>query len=556
MLDQKRQLIRAKVKEFPTSSGCYLMLNQQNEIIYVGKAKNLQYRVLSYFKAIHESIKTKALVEQIDDIEFILTSNEVESLVLENNLIKQHKPKYNIRLRDDKSYPYIQWNNQELYPRLEYTRRVKKNKNYSQLGPFPEGFSFGRSLYKLVKLLKLRDCSISEFSKRKTPCLLYQMDQCSAPCVRLVSPEEYNQHFQMIIKFIKKPSKQSELIKFINQRIEEAAHLEQFEKALQYRDIAKELENYCDHFEIQKVENLSIEENSDFIGLAVNGHECDVSIYKVRQGRLIATSHFYWFNLDSTDEEASSIESQLLDFYRQSADVPEKIITPWDKEKNAIFLAALSKLNNRIIKLQVLTGSKSFAPLLEQAKLHAIEKARIRTEEQKQTLPALEDLQTLLNLAQLPRVIECYDIAIWQGSSPTASQVVFIDGRPSKADYRYYHLEIRDEGNNDFAMMKEVISRRIKKGKLPDVILIDGGKGQLSTVKKIFQELSIDLPVVALAKEKNGKKERIYLDVTGKSLDLDYSLRASKILIHIRDEAHRFSRKLHHHAEKKRLLGI
>ncbi len=556
MLDQKRQLIRAKIKEFPTSSGCYLMLNDRSEIIYVGKAKNLHNRLLSYFKPIHESLKTQALVEQIDDVEFILTSNEVESLVLENNLIKEHRPKYNIRLRDDKSYPYIQWNNQELYPRLEYTRRLKRFKNYSHVGPFPEGFSFGRSLYQLIKLLKLRDCSSAEFAKRKTPCLLYQMDQCMAPCVRLCSPEEYQQNFQMILDFLKKPSHKSQLIITIQKKLEEMATSEQFEKAMQWRDVGEELARYVDNFESQKVENLSLDENTDFVGLSSNENECDISLYKVRQGRLIGTGHFYWLNLNESQDTQQEFQAQLLDYYRQCVDLPQKIVTPWTKDENEIFLQALKKINPKTQKVHMLTSSKNFAPLLEQAGLHAKEKARIRAEEQKQTLPALEELKNLLQLKNIPRVIECYDIAIWQGTSPTASQVVFVDGRASKADYRYYHLDVRMEGNNDFAMMKEVLTRRLKKGKLPDLILIDGGKGQFSTVEKILAELSIVIPLVALAKEKDGKKERVFLAATGQALDLDYSKPGAKILMQIRDEAHRFSRKLHHHAEKKRILGI
>lgn len=556
MSDQKRQLIRAKIKEFPNSSGCYLMLNDRHEIIYVGKAKNLQNRLLSYFKPFHESLKTQALVEHVEDVEFILTSNEVESLVLENNLIKQHRPKYNIRLRDDKSYPYIQWNNQELYPRLEYTRRLKKHKNYSQIGPFPEGFSFGRSLYKLIKLLKLRDCSTTEFVKRKTPCLLYQMDQCLAPCVRFCTPEEYQTQFQMIVNFLKKPHHKSELVVCIQHKVEEYANLEQFEKAMQWRDIGIEIHQYVENFETQKVEHLSGDENTDFIGEYNSQHECDVSIYKVRQGRLITTGHFFWLNLNDSDNKKQEFQTQLLDYYRESMDLPQKIVTSWSKQENAIFLEALIKLNPRTQKIVMLTNSKKFAPILEQSQLHASEKARIRIEEQKQTLPALEELKDLLKLDTIPRVIECYDIAIWQGTSPTASQVVFMDGRAAKADYRYYHLEVRLEGNNDFAMMKEVLTRRLKKGKHPDLILIDGGKGQFSTVEKILKELSLNIPLVALAKEKDQKMERVFLSASGLAIDLDYSKASSKILIQIRDEAHRFSRKLHHHAEKKRLLGM
>jgi excinuclease ABC subunit C len=552
MLDQKRQLLKNKIKDFPLSSGCYLMMNEQGEIIYVGKAKSLKNRVSSYFKPVHESLKTRALVEQIDDIEFILTSNEVESLVLENNLIKQHRPKYNIRLRDDKSYPYVQWNNKELYPRIEYTRKIKRHKNYSQLGPFPEGFSFGRALQKLVKLLQLRDCSTTEFLKRKTPCLLYQMHQCMAPCVRYCTPENYQKNFFLIINFIKKPHHHAELILHIKKEIETLAGVEDFEKAMVWRDALRDVEHYTEHFETQKVESLSSDENSDFIGTYSSENENDITIYKVRQGRLIAISHFYGMKMDQDLE--NEIAAQLLEYYLENIDLPQKIITSYSKDWNSTFLTALKKLNPKANKMEIFTNSKKFSPLLDQATLHAKEKARIRIEEKKQILPALEELQTLFSLPHLPRVIECYDIAIWQGTSPTASQVVFVDGRPSKVDYRYYHLELRDEGNNDFAMMREVMRRRLTKGKLPDLIVIDGGKGQLNIVKQVLTEFSINVPIISLAKEKQGKKERIFLPDKQEAIVLDYSKPSSKILMQIRDEAHRFSRKLHHHAEKKRLF--
>ena len=544
MLDQKRQLLKNKIKDFPSSSGCYLMINDQGEILYVGKAKNLKNRIISYFKPFHESLKTRALVEQIDDIDFILTSNEVESLVLENNLIKQHRPKYNIRLRDDKSYPYVQWNNQELYPRLEYTRRIKRHKNYSQLGPFPEGFSLGRVLYQLIKLYQLRDCTTTEFLKRKTPCLLYQMHQCMAPCVRLCTPEQYKKNFNLIIDYIKKPHKNSELLLHMKKEIALLATQEDFEKALQWRDALLALEHYCDHFEAQKVESLSSDENSDFIGQYATEHEKDITIYKVRQGKLLAISHFHWVSMEN------ETASQLLEYYVGAIDIPQKIITCWTKEENQTFLSALKKMIPHASKVEMFSGSKKFAPLLEQAALHAKEKARIRIEERKQVLPALEELQQLFHLPHLPRIMECYDIAIWQGKSPTAAQVVFVDGSPSKTDYRYYHLDVRDEGNNDFAMMKEVLHRRLSKGRLPDLIVIDGGKGQLNIAQQVLKECSIDLPIIALAKEKNGKKERVFLVSQHQAITLDYTKLSSKILIQLRDEAHRFSRKLHHHAEK------
>jgi excinuclease ABC subunit C len=555
MLEQKRQILKQKVKTFPTQSGCYLMLNEQKEILYVGKAKSLQKRILSYFKVDHESLKVRSLVHHIDDIEFILTSNEVESLVLENNLIKMHHPKYNIRLRDDKSYPYLQWNTQEAYPRLEYTRRPKRQKYFAHLGPFPEGFSIKMTLNHLIKLFELRDCSTREFSKRKMPCLLHQMNQCMAPCVRLCTPEQYLQPFQLLVEFLKNPKESAPLITTVKSKIEFYSSNEEFEKALRWRNVLHELSHYVLHAEEQKVEYLGAEDNIDFIGYFAAEHECDISIYMVRQGRLIGMHHFYWLSIDNENTE-EEVASKLLSYYQHSNDISDKIITPWNKSQIQDFLTALKRINVSYKNVQVLTRNNLFAPLLTQAKNHAMEKCRIRKEEQKQTLPMLQELQSFLKMEFLPRVIECFDIAIWQGSSPTASQVVFVEGRPAKAEYRYYHLEKREELNNDFAMMKEVLERRVKKGQAPDLIVIDGGRAQLNVALKVFKEAQFFVPVVALAKEKMNKKERIFFPEIEEAREIDTSRSYAKLLMHIRDEAHRFSRKLHHHEEKKRLLGF
>lgn len=556
MLEQKRQLLKEKVKTFPKHSGCYLMVNEQNEIIYVGKAKNLQKRLLSYFKPDHESLKVKALVENIIDVEFILTSNEVESLVLENNLIKKYRPKYNIRLRDDKTYPYIQWNTEDPYPRIEYTRRIKRNKTYAHIGPFPEGFSIKGTLLKLIKLLKLRDCSSMEFSKRSTPCLLYQMQQCMAPCVRICTMEEYQKNFNLLIEFYQDPRSDSQLVSLILNQMTKLADEEEFEKAMHWRSVYSELIEYRKKFEEQRVENLSVDDNIDFLGYHLSNEECDISIYSVRHGRLIGTQHFFWLNDNENNEnEVGQIISQLISFYEKSFDLPEKIITPWDKKNASILEMALQKI---VLKrgIKVLTRNKLFSSLLVQAADHANEVFRMRSEQQKETLPLLKDLQNFLRLNHLPRVIECFDIAIWQGRSPTASQVVFVDGRPSKKDYRYYHLEQREELNNDFAMMKEVLERRIKKGHFPDIIVIDGGKAQLNIALGVFKSVMKPPLIIALAKEKGEKNERIFFPGESQSQDLNKAKGYAKLLMHLRDEAHRFSRKLHHHEERKRLLGF
>jgi len=438
----------------------------------------------------------------------------------------------------------------------EFTRRPKHSKNISILGPFPDGHSLRNILGEAIKLLQLRDCTTSEFSKRKYPCLLYQMEQCLAPCVRLCTAEQYQEKTNLLIDFMRKPRKNSRLYSFCQEKMNFFSKSEKFEKASQWRDFWKSLDVYIEGHEGQRVENLTSDDHLDFIGYAVATDECDISIYSVRAGRLIAVKHFYWLRL-SSDKNEDEIFSNILQYYSAQLELPEKVIIRADTES----LENLQLAFKEIVKdrnIQVNRTNSKFKNLQDQAMTHAEEKQRIRLQEQKFMMPKLQDLQLLLQLKHIPRVIECFDIAIWQGASPTASQVVFVDGRPSKADYRYYHLDQVPEMNNDFAMMKEVLTRRLKRGKLPDLIVIDGGKGQLNIAVQVCQALNIDIPLVALAKEKKAKNvyERIYQVGKAQPLVLDYSSLAAQLLTHLRDEAHRFSRRLHHHAEKKRVLGL
>ncbi len=532
------------LENLPTSSGCYLFFDEMDRVIYIGKAKNIRKRVSSYFfENKNHSLKTKKLVTQISRIEYMITGTDAESYILENNLIKQHTPKYNIMLRDDKSFPYIQINWGEDYPRLEYTRKPQKNNSVEVLGPFPTGSNISSILKVINQTYQLRDCSLSEFKRRKEPCILYQMNQCSAPCVAHISKESYQGVLQSALKIFS-PQKYQQAIGNLREQMLHLAEQELFEKASILRDQINQLEIFCDEFKNQSVDLLS-DKNIDVIGLYIGELETDLSIYSIRNGLLLGFKHFSYFNDDFFGDIKEDIIPILIEFYNKNI-LPEILIIDeqisWDLVSE-VFPKIKIKKNK----------SAQEKALLESTKNHALESQKHRQKYQQNSIYGLVELQKLLKLEERPKWVECYDIAIWQGKSPTASQVVFYEGKSYSENYRYYHLTELPEGNNDFAMMEEVFRRRMQKNNLPDLFVVDGGKGQLNVFVKILKELKVNIPVVSLAKDKRDKGERLFIPKQ-EGVRLKEGTALFRLLTSMRDEAHRYSRKLHHHQEKKRII--
>ncbi len=552
-----------KAKTLPKKPGCYLMKNKNGEVIYVGKAKSLKNRVVSYFQNGAKTPKTEILVTHIRDFEFILTQTDSESFVLENNLIKKYSPKYNILMRDDKSYPYIVVNNNEPFPRPIYERRPKRGKNIEVFGPFVVGSNISEVLRVLIKSFNLRDCTLREFNSRKDPCLLYQMKQCSAPCVGKIDDISYSEDLTLCLDFFRGNGDKS--ISVLQRQMIESSEREEFEHAAILRDNIDILKNFVEFSQQKNAELNTSDKDLDVIAYHKGEIEIDLAIYMVRNSLLLGHKVFHFPTIDCSEDIGEEIKSFLFQYYTDTFDsLPEKIITEFADE---ILVNSLESVfierENKIVKVQ--KPNKSYKPIFDLTKDYAYEQQRVRISNEDSVFIGLNKLKDLLKLKERPKKLECYDVAIWQGQSPTASQIVFIDGKPSKKDYRYYHLETLPEGNNDFAMMKELIERRIKSGELPDVMIIDGGKGQLSTVIGVLEDLKISIPVVSLAKAKTKSdktskqiertEERLF--IPGRSNP--YILRKNKSLFQIstqmRDEAHRFSRKLHHKAEQKRTLN-
>lgn len=551
-----------KAKSLPTKSGCYLMKDKDEKILYIGKAKNLKARVTSYFNQSSKSTKTEFMVSHVRDFDFIMTESDAEAFVLENNLIKKHSPKYNIRMRDDKSYPYVVVDHNEPFPLMRYERRVKRGTGIEVFGPFVVGSNISEVLKVIRKSFRLRDCSLREFNSRKEPCLLYQIKQCSAPCVDYINNVEYQRDLKLAENFFK--GKGSESLKVLAEKMHEASESEEFELAAIIRDHIQTLNEFME-FRSQK--NAEIDKgipDFDVVAYYVGEDEVDISFYIVRNHLLLGHKNFHFLVNECAEEVVDEVLNFIYQYYSSSHDsLPQQVIANFEEEKMLLLEQGLK--SNFQIKLR--TPDRKYASLMELTLNHATEQQRVRLENEDSVFVGLNKLKELLNLKERPRKLECYDIAIFQGTSPTASQIVFIEGREERSLYRHYNLETRDEGNNDFAMMKEVISRRIKYGELPDVFIVDGGKGQVSSFKAVLDEEGLNIPVVGIAKEKSKDKkgsfqketvsksdERLIIPGRANPYILNKNKSLLKIIVQMRNEAHRFSRRLHHKGEEKRVI--
>lgn len=539
-----------KARSLPMSSGCYLMKNQREEILYVGKAKQLRPRVSSYFNASIKNTKTEILVSKIHDFEFIVTANEAEALVLENNLIKKHSPKYNIRLKDDKSYPYVIVDNNEPFPRLVYARKFKRKTGLQVFGPFPTGSNIAEVLRLLTKSFRLRDCNLREFKSRKEPCLLYQIQQCSAPCVSYINELDYASNLKLALSFLSGSAKKT--LKAIEKKMMVAAESEQFEHAAILRDHLETLTEFSQSDQQRNAEYQGKERDVDIVAYHQGQVEVDIAIYMTRNGMLLGHKNFNFPVVDMTEDVAEEVLQFLFHYYSESNDtLPSLIVTPFETEGRTLLSQAFV-LQERSIKVE--HHSKKFQAMWQLAYEQSVEHQKVRINNQDSVFNGLNKLKELLNLKERPVVLECYDIAIFQGSSPTAARIVFHDGKADKKLYRHYHLEELPEGNNDFAMMGEVVRRRIPDGTLPDVFVIDGGMGQVNIWRAALNEHGIDIPVVGIAKAKSAKgtEERLIIPNRSNPYLLHKNMSLFRILVQMRDEAHRFSRRLHHKQESKR----
>ena len=543
--DFMQSKIQEQLKLLPTNPGVYLMKNEQAKIIYVGKAINLKNRVKSYFQSSkNHSPKVKSMVEKISDFEYIITANEIEALILECNLIKKYRPKYNISLRDDKTYPYIKVTLNEDYPTVSITRKILKD-GAKYFGPYTSAGAVHEVLNLLKKLFQIRSC---RQMNTKRPCLEFHIKRCLAPCTGRVAKSEYREMIKSLCLFLE--GRNEVVLKELTSRMQIAAENFQFELAAKLRDQVLAIEK------ISAKQNIIIgSSDQDIIGLARKADEACIQIFFIRSGKMIGRDHFL---LNGTEDETDSalLNAFLEQYYNKATFIPKEILLPAEIENEEILSAWLSQKKN---------GKVSFGlpqrGVKKEMVLMANDNAVVVLEEQmiknsagiEQTVGAMKDLGRYLRMEKELKRIECFDISHIQGSETVASMVVFSNGAPDKQEYRRYKLKSVEGKPDDFKSMQEVVGRRYRQsdGIMPDLIIIDGGKGQLNSALEIIRALGhYQIPVVGLAKQ----FEYVFLEGQSEPVILPPNSKALYLIQRIRDEAHRFAITYHRKLRHKRNL--
>lgn len=530
-----RDQLKEKLALLPAKPGVYLMKGADGEILYVGKAKVLKNRVRSYFTGSHDG-KTQALVNEVADIDYIVTDNPVEALLLECNLIKQHKPRYNVLLRDDKSYPYIKLTN-ERHPRLEVTRRVKKDKA-KYFGPYPNAGAAQHAKKLLDRLYPLRKCR----TLPKEVCLYYHLGQCLAPCVHDVPPERYAPIVEEITRFLS--GDVDGIVKQLEAKMHAAAEALEFERAKEYRDLIADIEKVA---EKQKIAFNDFIDRDIFAYHADRGWMC-VQVFYIRQGKVIERDVAIFPHYGDPAEDFLSYVTQ---FYFHHPARPKEIWLPEGVDPGALaeWLGVKVHVPKRGKKKELVDLAA------ENARLALEERFRLMERDEARTVEALDTLGRLLGIGY-PKRIEAFDNATTQGVDPVAAMVVFVDGKPAKAEYRKYRIRTA-EGPDDYAAMREVIRRRytrvLKENlPLPDLIVVDGGKGQMSAAMDVLEnELGLYVPVCGLAKDERHRTSRLLFGDPPEEVPIDRHSHAFHLLTRIQDEVHRFANTFHRQVRTK-----
>jgi len=540
---------RLKLDDLPDAPGVYLYRDRGGRVIYVGKARSLKSRVRSYFQesSAGQEPKTDALLDEIHDLEYIVTRTEVEALILENNLIKKDRPRFNIRLRDDKNFPYLKMTTSERFPRVVLVRRARLDGN-AYFGPYVPASTARRSIQMVARQFKVATCYLEDMDgTRPRPCLLYQLNQCLGPCASLVDDQEYGQAVNDVRLFLEGRNK--ELVKSLKEKMQRAAEQERFEAAAHYRDLVKGLETSSDR---QRISSVGLEEE-DYVAYHREGAIASVQVFQMRDGQVQARREFSFEGI--REEDAEFLGSCLTRYYESVDFIPETICTPiapasrdvfeeWLSERKGSKVAVLVPQRGprrRLLETAAKNARISFEAMFRAPHTHGVE--------------ILEGLQEALALDEPPHRIECFDISHIQGSDQVASLVVWEAGRPKRADFRRFRIKTL-EGSDDFAAMAEVVGRRytrlLKEGKpLPDLVLIDGGKGQLSSAVGVLDRLGVGhVQVASIAK----REEEVFLDGRKESVRIPHDSPILHLIQRIRDEAHRFAVTYHRKVRSKRTL--
>ena len=552
--------VEEQLKTLPAKPGVYLFRDEQGDVLYVGKAKSLRPRVRSYFQAGHDSRATiRQLPERVADIEVIVTQNEVEALHLEQNLVKRHRPPFNVRLRDDKSFPYIAVTVEDEYPRVMFTRE-RHRRGVWYFGPYANAKKVRETLDVLNRVFPYRPCEGPKPGRHSgIPCLDYHIDRCLAPCVGYVSKDEYRAIIDQVIEFLSGETRPIQ--RELERKMREAAAEERFEDAARYRNRLRSVQHLAER---QDADRRSVG-TVDVIGLAVNGDRAVVQVFPLRDGRLVDRYSFHLENVAGQDV-GTILESFSLEYYGGTPSVPPQIVVPRDAGDVSALAQFLSERRGARVDVRVAErGEKRrLQELASENARHVLEsEAAVSEQKRLRRYQALEELREALNLESLPVRIECFDISTAMGSENVGSMVVFSDGVPRKAHYRKFGVR-GQAGMDDFAAMAEVVSRRFTRlaegteerdesfAATPNLLVIDGGKGQLSAALAAMH--AFDLPrvaVVALAK----REEEVFVPGRPDPIRLSRHSPALQLLQQIRDEAHRFAVGFHRQRRDTRTFG-
>lgn len=546
--------LRDKLENLPAKPGVYQFVNKTGKVVYVGKAKNLRSRVKSYFQKNITSPKTIALVQKVTDFQLVVTDSEVEALMLESNLIKELKPRYNINLKDDKSYPFIKVTN-ELFPQVYPTRRIIKDGS-KYFGPYTDVRSMKSSLRMINQIFKIRSCKLDitdkaiEQKKFKI-CLDYHIKKCDGPCEGLTTAKEYNDMVSEVIKLLK--GRTDDLIKDLNKKMSSAVEKLEYEKAAEIRDKIEQLKSISLK---QKVVSDDFEDR-DVFAVAYEGKDSSCSVFNIRNGKLIGKKQLK-LSIEA-DEELPNIYSAAIKFYYDElTEIPKEIIIESEPTDSNVLLEWLNSRSDRKVKFHIPQRGdlKSLVKMCKENALLQLKEIQLQKMKNQGSIPySAAALQRDLRLKNIPKKIECFDISNLQGSDTVASMVVFEDGKPKKSLYRKFIIKSVD-GPDDFLSIREVIERRytnlIEMNEIvPDLIVVDGGKGQLSSAVEVLDNLGIqNYNIIGLAK----RLEEVFLPGKSDPELIPKTSSGLKLLQQIRDEAHRFAITFHRSRRSKRII--
>ncbi len=553
--ESDKDQIRRKLESLPPSPGVYQFKDKSGSLLYIGKAQSIRNRVRQYFQNKPSgSPRLDLMISKIHDMEIILTDSDVEALILEANLVKQYNPRYNVRLKDDKSFPYIVITN-EPYPRVFVTRQIKRDGS-RYFGPYTDVKTMRYALKTIRDLFKIRSCNYyidDEFIRQKKAriCLDYHIKKCDGPCEGLVSQETYNTMIGQVEQLLKGRTE-----KLKNQFIEEMHRLSdelKFEEAADYRDKMKALEVYSEHQKVEGAENV----DRDIFAVAAEGDDACGVVFKIREGKLIGRRHFYFDNVEGKPE-SEILEKLIESFYLADTHIPPEIMISSEIENGEMLHGWLNERSEHDTGL-LQAVDENDKKLIRMFKLNAkflLDELKIQRKKRGEFVPkSIRALQKDLRLQRPPMRIECFDVSNIQGSDMVASMVCFDTAKPKKSEYRKFKITGLDHPD-DFASMKQTVYRRYKRvqeeqAQLPDLIVIDGGKGQLSSARSALHELEItDVPVIGLAK----RLEEIYIPGVSDPQTLPKASPSLRLLQRIRDEAHRFAVTYHRQVRGKRVM--